>query len=259
MQAIDTDARGGDIDPFLQSMPSPYLHVFEATDVAVHARIVADRRDKLAHVALWRALPGGGAALCVVADDRPGLLAHVTAAFGAHLLDVMSAQIFCRMIEGRADEAVDFFWLRPLRNGRVIDAKDVELVADTLRELLLEDDEGDRDALKRSSTIPAGPSAGTRVYFDVRALQRGESVLMVETRDAPGLLFAITSELYRQHVEIVASDVRTHGHVALDRFTLTDAEGRSLTGARLAEVQQGVRRAVRALAPGSLKHSRDVV
>lgn len=258
MQAIDTDAGGSDGELFLRSMPSPYLHVFEPADVALHARIVAERGDKLAHVALWRALPGGGAALCVVADDRPGLLAHVTAAFGAHQLDVVSAQIFCRMSDGRPNEAVDFFWLRPLRSGRSIAAEDVERVADTLRELLFAD-AAEQSPLKRASTIPAGPVAGTRVYFDVRALQRGESVLMVETRDTPGLLFGITSELYRQGVEIVASDVRTHGHVALDRFTLTDAEGRSLTGARLAEVQEGVRRAVHALVPGSLKRGRDVM
>lgn len=254
MHAIDDDAHGADIQLFLQSMPNPYPHVFERSDVAAHARIVAERREKVAHVALWRALPFGGAALCVVADDRPGLLAHVTAAFGAHQLDVMSAQIFCRKSPGRPDEAVDFFWLRPLPKGRVIGMDDVALVADTLRELLV-DDERERESLKRSSTIPAGPVAGTRVYFDVRALQRGESVLMVETRDTPGLLFAITSELYRRGVEIVASDIRTHGQVALDRFTLTDAEGRALTGAKLAEVQQEVRRAVRSLVPSSLKRA----
>ncbi|HET9930712.1 MAG TPA: ACT domain-containing protein [Polyangiaceae bacterium] len=258
MQAIDGDARDGAIDLFLRSMPSPYAHVFERSDVVAHARIVAERGDKVAHVALWRSLPGGGAALCVVADDRPGLLAHVTAAFGAHQLDVMSAQIFCRTTGGGTDEAVDFFWLRPLRNGRVIGDEDIALVANTLRELLL-DDELERDSLKRPSTIPAGPASGTRVYFDVRALQRGESVLMVETKDTPGLLFAITSELYRQGVEVVASDVRTHGQVAFDRFTLTDAEGRALSGAKLAEVQQGVRRAVRALVPGSLKRNPNLI
>ena len=129
-------------------------------------------------------------------------------------------------------------------------------MADTLREYLL-DEERERDSTKRSSTIPAGPAAGTRVYFDVKGLHRGESVLIVETRDAPGLLFAITSELYRQGVEIVASDVRTHGQIALDRFTLTDPEGRALSGSRLAEVQQGVRNCVRALTPSSLRRPRD--
>ncbi|MFZ5895737.1 MAG: ACT domain-containing protein [Myxococcota bacterium] len=256
MQAsIDTDARLAEIEPFLRSMPSPYLQVFEMSDISSHAQIVSERADRIAHVALWRLLPAGGAAVCVVADDRPGLLSQVTAAFAVHQLDVMSAQIFCRTPEGAPEEAVDFFWLRPVRRARAIQADDVALVAETLRELL-RDEEREKESLRRSSTIPVGPVAGTRVYFDVKALHRGESVLIVETRDTPGLLFAITSELYRQAVEIVASDVRTHGQMALDRFTLTDQEGRALSGARLAEVQQGVRNAVRTLAPGSLRKSR---
>jgi len=256
MQAsLENDPGLADIDHFLRSMPSPYLHVFDLSDVSLHAQLVSARAGRIAHVALWRVLPAGGAAVCVIADDRPGLLSHVTTAFAAHQLDVMSAQIFCRSPIDRVEEAVDFFWLRPLQRGRAIRAEDVELVADTLREYLL-DEERERDSLKRSSTIPAGPVAGTRIYFDVKALHRGESVLIVETRDAPGLLFAITSELYRQAVEIVASDVRTHGQIALDRFTLTDQEGRALSGSRLAEVQQGVRNAVRELVPGSLKRPR---
>jgi [protein-PII] uridylyltransferase len=256
MQAsLEDDPSLADIDQFLRSMPSPYLHVFEMSDVALHAQLVGERANRIAHVALWRVLPAGGAAVCVMADDRPGLLSHVTAAFAAHQLDVMSAQIFCRSPSGKVEEAVDFFWLRPLRRGRAIRTEDVELVADTLREYLL-DEEHERDSVRRSSTIPVGPVAGTRVYFDVKALHRGESVLIIETRDTAGLLFAITSELYRQGAEIVASDVRTHGQIALDRFTLTDHEGRALSGSRLAEVQQGVRNAVRELVPASLKRPR---
>ncbi|MGC4095436.1 MAG: hypothetical protein QM756_47425 [Polyangiaceae bacterium] len=256
--SLESDLLLGDIDEFVRSMPSPYLQVFEMGDVLQHARIVAERVGQIAHVSLWRVLPGGGAAVCLVADDRPGLLSHVTAAFAAHQLDVMSAQIFCRTPTDAPPEAVDFFWLRPLGRTRTVTVEDVTLVADTLRERLLEAAQEEAE-VKRYSTIPAGPLAGTRVYFDVKALHRGESVLIVETLDTAGLLFAITSELYRQSVEIVASDVRTHGQVASDRFTLTDVEGRALSGSRLAEVQQGVRNAVRALVPNSLKRQRDVV
>jgi [protein-PII] uridylyltransferase len=255
MQAsIENDPGLADIEHFLRSMPSPYLHVFAMSDVSLHAQIVSERAGRIAHVALWRVLPAGGAAVCVIADDRPGLLSHVTAAFALHQLDVMSAQIFCRSPLDRVQEAVDFFWIRPLRRDRSISAEDVVLVADTLREYLL-DEQRERESPQRISAVPAAPASGMRVYFDVKALHRGESVLVVETRDTPGLLFAITSELFRQHVEIVASDVRTHGQTALDRFTLTDHEGRSLSGARLAEVQQGVKNALRGLVPGSLKRS----
>ena len=54
----------------------------------------------------WRRLPGGTTIACIVADDVPGLLSLVSAAFVAHHLDVTSAQIFCRAnAAGRAPRA----------------------------------------------------------------------------------------------------------------------------------------------------------
>src|SRR5690349_7663317 len=102
---------------FIASMPPAYSQAFDIADAEEHARIAAARGSSVAEVAIWRMLPQGVAILCVVAEDRPGLVALVSSAFLAHALDVRSAQIYCRTTDGGLVEAVDFFWLRSVSPG----------------------------------------------------------------------------------------------------------------------------------------------
>src|SRR6187431_3476981 len=97
------------IREFIASMPAAYAQAFDLADAEEHARIAAARGAAVAQVAIWRMLPQGVAILCVIADDRPGLVALVSAAFLAHALDVRSAQIYCRSSGDGQVEAVDFF------------------------------------------------------------------------------------------------------------------------------------------------------
>src|SRR5215207_3269744 len=100
------------VDPLadlVTSMPAAYTQIFERRDVVEHLAIINARGSARAHAAEWRQLPGGTAIVCVIADDVPGLLSLVSAAFVSHHLDVTSAQIFCRNTS-RGVEAIDFFW-----------------------------------------------------------------------------------------------------------------------------------------------------
>jgi len=236
-------AHSGDAERFAQTMPAPYASVFSAAEASEHFRIVQARGEKEAHIEIWRALRGGGAAICVVADDRPGLLSLIMMAFDDHDLDVMSAQIFCRDRDDGAVEAVDLFWVRRIEQPSTLDDKVIAQVAITLSRLILEDEAPSKPAA-HSATIPVGPSETNRVYVDEMALQKGESVLVVEAQDYPGLLFAITSELHRRGVEVVSSSIHTEGGIAQDRFCVTDEEGRALRGERLASIQLAVLAAV---------------
>lgn len=236
-------------EEYLASMPPPYATVFRSAEVQEHFDIVSLRQNRVAQVGLWRKMQNGGAAVCVVADDQPGLLSLVTAAFDARQLDVTGAQIFCRRRPDGIIEAVDFFWVRRLSRLPALSEADIAAVANTLTELLMMEERQTQRPPPHVSTLPVGPTADARVYFDAAARSRGESVLIVETSDCPGLLFAITSELHRQGVEIVNSDIRTLQGKVTDRFTLTAEDGRALDGERLAAVERGVFSAVRGLVP----------
>jgi UTP:GlnB (protein PII) uridylyltransferase len=187
-------------------------------------------------------LPGGTAIVCVVADDVPGLLSLVSTAFVSHHLDVTSAQIFCRSTP-RGVEAVDFFWLRRARPSRLpqhIDRTEIISVSRMLDELLGEEAQARALAVKELERMAPELPVKPRVFYDTRALRRGEVILNVVTPDRPGLLLAITLSFVHQGVEVVASEVRTDQGVASDRFTLRDARGAALSANRLADIQRQI-------------------
>ena len=236
------------------TMPSAYPQIFERRDIVEHLAIVDARRGKRAHAAEWRQLPGGTVIVCVIADDVPGLLSLVSAAFVSHHLDVTSAQIFCRPTPNGV-EAVDFFWLKRARPSRLpqhIDVSEIASVSRMLDELVGEETQARLLAVKELERVAPEMPVRPRVFYDTRALRRGEVILNVVTPDRPGLLLAITLSFVHQGLEVVASEVRTDQGVASDRFTLRDAKGGALSANRLADIQRQIITALKTeAAPGT--------
>jgi UTP:GlnB (protein PII) uridylyltransferase len=242
------------LSELVASMPPAYPQIFERRDIAEHAAIVNARRGKRAHAATWRQLPGGTVIVCVVADDVPGLLSLVSAAFVSHHLDVTSAQIFCRSTKAGV-EAVDFFWLKRARPSRLpqhVDTSEIASVSRMLDELVGEEAHARTLAVKELERVAPELPVRPRVFYDTRALRRGEVILNVVTPDRPGLLLAITLSFVHQGLEVVASEVRTDQGVASDRFTLRDAKGGALSANRLADIQRQIIAALKTeAAPGT--------
>src|SRR5215472_3598114 len=84
------------VEAFASSMPTRYGVLFDPRAVRRHAEIAHRRGKRPAYAEVWRALGDGTAALCVVADDRPGLLSAIAAALVSHNLDVITALVFSR-------------------------------------------------------------------------------------------------------------------------------------------------------------------
>jgi [protein-PII] uridylyltransferase len=230
------------LSDLMASMPPAYGQIFEHRDIVEHARIIEARRGARAHAAVWRQLPGGTVIICVVAEDVPGLLSLVSAAFVSHHLDVTSAQIFCRDTPNGV-EAVDFFWLRRARPSRLpqhIDDSEIASVSRMLDELVGEEAHARQLAVRELERMSPELPVRPRVFYDTRALRRGEVILNVVTPDRPGLLLAITLSFVQQGLEIVASELRTDQGVASDRFTLRSASGEELSPSRLAEIQRQI-------------------
>lgn len=237
------------LSDFVRSMPPQYAAVFSEDDIRRHLAIVSARGTAPAHAAAWRTPSDGIVAACIVADDQPGLLSLIATALVIHRMDVSGAQIFCRERGQGRREAVDLFWLRsaPAAGSRTISDHDLSHVARTLSELLLAQRHAVHVETPEASPADASIRLQPRVFFDVRALQRGEYVLVVEALDGPGLLLAITRALVGRGVETLASEIRTEDGIARDRFSLASSTATRLTPERLADVQRSVLKALREL------------
>src|SRR5580658_6937100 len=139
-----TDADGGTGPPqefaeaFASSMPSRYRVLFDPRTIWKHAAVSFRRSGRPAHAEVWRSLADASAALCIVADDRPGLLSAIAAALISHRLDVITALVFSRVGRGGECEAVDFLWVRRADTADTapISADEVDSVGEVLSAIL---------------------------------------------------------------------------------------------------------------------------
>ena len=234
---------------FISSMPQRYLGAFDRGAVAEHAAIAARRAGSPAHIEIWRQLPDAVTVLCVVADDRPGLLSFISAALVLHQMDVLSAQAYTRRTPGSGGrgvaEAVDLLWLR--RDGAdprtPIVERDLERISHILRQLIEGDLSIEAAVQMAQSTRTVPPGASTRVTFDEDG-EEGLAVLSVETFDRPGLLLAITLALYRAKVQIIASDAISRDGGVSDRFSIVELDGTPIRRNRRGLVQMEVLAAI---------------
>ncbi len=235
-------------------MPARYRESFDRAAIDEHAAIASRRGGAPAHVEVWRRLDDGVTVVCVVADDRPGLLSRITASLVIHSMDIVAAQAYTRVSPAGTGEAVDLLWLRRIRGGggRLASASlsDLECtrIADVLRALVTGE-------ISVDATVGGIPVSEPRVAFATRIAfsdtRDGPIVMTIETSDRPGLLLAITRALYRANVQIVASDASTDESRVVDRFTLLELDGTPIGEKRRRALQTDVLAAVDAVSRGT--------
>lgn len=224
------------IETFLNGMPETYRVQHSAAEVADHASIAWRRRGELAHLEQWAAGARDATWLCVVTDDRPGLLTLLSAAITAHSLNILRAKIYCRDTTDNKREAVDFFCVRPLKSEDAprMDDAEIQGIRDTITKLL----QGltDVPTLERRASPTSRPPGrpDTSIYFDGE--RNGADLLVIETDDHPGLLTAITRVLSELSLSIQWSEVVTMAGRARDEFQLLDQNGQRLSSRRMQAV-----------------------
>jgi UTP:GlnB (protein PII) uridylyltransferase len=222
-------------------MPAVYERLYGPGEVAEHAAIVGRRGEQLVHAEIWSS--PRGPLLCVVAEDRPGLLALMTDALLAQGLAIQSARAFCRQVGRERLEAVDFLELRPRGSTGdstvQLDSEGLPLFVQALSELIA-DDIAQRGTQPSPAVPPLPNEAKTRVYFESQQPADGRYLLVVDAPDSEGLLHAISAALHAQGMRIMACEVRTLGGRAQDRFEVEPAAPRSLKDSELCDVQLAV-------------------
>jgi len=221
---------------FRASMPPSYRKAHSRTAIEEHAAVVARRGDAFVHAELWRFRRG--AVILIVTDDRDGLLAMMSAAVAATGFDILTAEAYQRARPAQTPEAVALFELRrPGEEGRALTAADVRAIATALESLLREEGTSDGVLRRNAGTVPPGPQASPEVTF---ADDEQSGILLIEARDRPGLLAAITSCLAEASVRIVDCEIVTVGGRVRDRFELVEPDGGPLSAERRDAIARSV-------------------
>jgi UTP:GlnB (protein PII) uridylyltransferase len=229
------------MDAFVATMPGVYERLYSTGEMAQHAAIVSRRGTRLVHAEVWQS--SKQPLLCVVAEDRPGLLALVTDALLAQGMAIQSARAFCREVSRDRAEAVDFLELRALGHRTdtpaELDGERLPLFVQSLSELIAS------DLTQRAPESAPGASRQkteptTRVYFERQPPADGRYLLVVDAPDSDGLLHAVSAALHEQGMRIMACEIRTVGSRALDRFEVEPTSPRTLRDSELCDIQLAV-------------------
>jgi [protein-PII] uridylyltransferase len=236
------------LEALLASMPERYLLANGAESIVQHARVVAERGAKVAHIGRVTSRHPEAAELCVVADDRPGLLASIAAAITAGRLEVLAAQVYSRQL-GDHGEAVDVFWVRDRDGG----TEGVEAVLPRLARDLEDVCAGRVSAeellqTRTGSSSPwrerPSPAVPTEILLDDRASPR-HTVVEVFAKDRPGLLFNLAHALHELGLSISLSKINTEGARVADVFYVSELDGSKVErGPRYGEIHSALIRAV---------------
>ncbi|MCU0658267.1 MAG: [protein-PII] uridylyltransferase [Polyangiaceae bacterium] len=210
---------------FLDSMPPRYLQATMPGQMARHAQISRKARQEGLACGLWPSPVDGLAELCVVAEDRPGLLAAITAGIVASNLEIQGAQIFSHQpAEGQA-QAVDLFWVRCADEGRL---PLLERQIHGQLQAYVQRREPVQGALSRRGASPWAtrktPLVPTEVIIDDESSTTA-SIIEVVTRDRPGVLCALALAFHQLGLSVSLARINTEGTRVADVFYITGEDG----------------------------------
>ncbi|MBW2522518.1 MAG: hypothetical protein JRI23_00005, partial [Deltaproteobacteria bacterium] len=221
----EAERRAADVDRFVASMPDRYLLANTPEAIVAHAALWSSHGSQDVSVALGPSPFPGVAEIAVVAADRPGLLAAVTAALSGARLHVHAAQIHSRGgAASGSDEpvqAVDLFWVRARHGGVEAVASRMPRLRRDLAAVLAGDAEPQALARLTRSAGAGQPAVPTKVVLDNRAAQE-HTVVEVFTRDRAGLLFTLAHAMFGLGLSIALAKINTEGDRAIDVFYVHD-------------------------------------
>jgi [protein-PII] uridylyltransferase len=230
---------------FSASLPESYRRNFGPAAVAQHAVLARGREGSRPSVGVFPS-DRPGTALCVVADDRPGLLATISAALVFCDLDVIEAEAYTRRVDGSRNEAVDVFWVRnrdPQRHGKPIEQATIERLRGVLADLMEGRLSSPPPAIPGVAPAPTPSSSETVVRF-IEGDDGSFTTLEVETGDRSGLLLALSQALFKQRVQIVSSQVKTVKNRVYDRFSIVELDNTPISSTRRLEIQVAILTAI---------------
>ena len=213
------------IERHLDRLYPPYWLGFDAESHARHAAALDEADRTGAPLVLDSRVNNyhGVTEVTLVAPDQPGLFSKVAGAVAVAGATIVDAKIFTT-----SDRvALDILWLQDAAGGPFDRPDHRDRLADLVERAL--DGRGDtgtalanRRGLSRRAA--AAFPVNARVLIDNNASTR-HTVIEVNGRDRPGLLYDVTRTLSELGLSIVTAHVSTYGERVVDVFYVKDVYG----------------------------------
>ncbi len=162
--------------------------------------------------------------VCFAMSDHPGIFARLAGALALAGANVVDARTYTSS-DGVATAA---FWIQD-RDGRPYESSRLERLRATVRrtlqgEIVARDALRDKDKVRKRERDFQVP---TRISFDNLGSEIC-TIIEVETRDRPGLLYDLARTLTASNVSIASAIIATYGEQAVDVFYVKDLFGLKL-------------------------------
>ena len=203
----------------------PYWLSVDRETQARHARLMrdADSAEKTlavaTHIDTFRAVT----TVTVYTTDHPGLFALIAGAIAVSGASIVDAKVHTTS-DGMA---IDTFWIQA-DDRTAFDRPDrLKRLSQNIEKALLERMDVDRLLAQRAGSLPSRTSVFVvppRVLIDNKASSL-HTVIEINARDRPGLLYDVTRALSRLGLSIASAHITTYGERAVDVFYVKDVFG----------------------------------
>jgi [protein-PII] uridylyltransferase len=217
----------------------PYYWLsFDAPTHARHARLMREAEASGAPLTVEKRVDPYRSVteITLYTADHPGLFSRIAGALAVSGANIVDAKIIT-MSNGMA---LDTFWVQD-SNGGPLDRPDKLAKLAVVFENVLS---GDLKPHRELAHPPAFPSrtrvfmVTPRVLLDNKA-SGSHTVIEVNGRDRPGLLFEVTRALTGLNLQVSSAKISTYGEKVVDVFYVKDLFGHKIEhSAKLAEIQR---------------------
>ena len=214
-----------------------YWLSFDAGTHARHARLMREAETSDAPLTVEKRVDAQRAVteITLYTADHAGLFSRIAGALAVSGANIVDARIMT-MSNGMA---LDTFWVQDLA-GRPFDRPDKLARLAVVFENVLTGDLKPHRELARPPAFPSRTRVFTvapRVLVDNKASAL-HTVIEVNGRDRPGLLFELTRELTRLNLQVSSAKISTYGEKVVDVFYVKNLFGHKVDHpAKLAEIR----------------------
>lgn len=225
------------IRPISSELSNAYWRGFTITALVRHARFF----DSLASAGLDIGVhtrvhkPEDITELWVLTRDRVGLFADLTGAIASCGAQIIGA----RLHTGENNRVMDVFYLQNTEglafgraNNHILEVLRHK-ISDVVNGKSLDIRVPPAKISRRAAAIPIEPA----IRFFEKGVRENQTIIEIEGRDRPGLLFALGNALLQQNIGVFSAHIEVVGNRAIDAFYVSGPEGR-LTSTQKKNIKQ---------------------